>query len=144
MIKNARKFINTKVYDNKTKTYLGKVSDVAFSDSGTIKGYYMSSNSIVPLRNWICPSSITTYKKGKIFVSEVSHPQYDGITFKKNISRCDFLKNRQKIGIGRDMVFDFETGEIEGFLFSENIFKKTTYLDINKININGKNIDVKN
>ncbi|MBR2916403.1 MAG: hypothetical protein IKC07_02220 [Clostridia bacterium] len=143
MIKNARKIINSKVYESETGKYLGKISDIAFSD-GELKGYYMSGDSIVPLLSWIFPSAVTSYKKGKIFVSGVSHPQYDGITFKKNISRCDFISGRQKIGIGKDMLFDFETGEIEGFLYSENIFRKPNYLDINKIAINGKNITVKN
>ncbi len=143
MIKNARKIINTKVFHDSTGKYLGKISDVAFSGE-ELKGYYISSDSIVPLLSMVFPSSVTAYKKGKIFVREVSPSSSDFITFKKNISHQSFFSGERKIGKGRDMLFDFETGEIEGFLYSENIFKRPSYLDINKIKINGKNITVKN
>ena len=92
----------------------------------------------------VFPSSVTAYKKGRLFVSSVSHPSVDFITFKKNIFRRNVLCDDQKIGAMRDMLFDFETGEIEGFLYSENILKRSSYLDINKIKINGKNITVEN
>ena len=120
MIKNARKFINTKVFEDGTGKYLGKVSDVAFADN-SLKGYYVSSDSIVPLLGLVFPSSVTAYKKGKLFVSGVSHSSSDFTTFKKNISRQNIFSGKEKIGKGRDMLFNFETGEIEGFLYSENI-----------------------
>ena len=144
MIKNVTKFIGTKVYENETGNYLGKISDVAFSSDGKIKGYYMASDSIVPLRAWIFPSSVTSYKKGKVYVNNVSDNKNDYITFKKNVSRISFFKGNKKIGVGRDMLFDFEMGEIEGFLYSENIFKSPSYLELNKIKINGKNINIEN
>ena len=143
MIKNARKIINTKVFEDGTGKYLGKISDVAFAEN-SLKGYYVSSDSIVPLLGLVFPSSVTSYKKGKLFVREVSRSSSDFITFKKNISRHDVFSGKEKIGKGRDMLFDLETGEIEGFLYSENIFKRSSYLDINKIKINGKNINVTN
>lgn len=64
-----------------------------------------------------------------------SHP----ITFKKDVKKKEIYENGIKAGVGRDMIFDIETGEIKGFLYAENIFSKPRLTETNKIELLGKN-----
>lgn len=144
MLKNARKVINTKIFKANTGEYLGRLWDISFSPEGEIRGYCMKTDSIVPLDVWICPGMVRETGKGKMYVNEISeekesHP----ITFKKDIKKKDIYENGVKAGIGRDMIFDIETGEIKGFLYAENIFSKPRLTETNKIELLGKNKGVK-
>ena len=144
MIKSAKKIIGSRVYDEETKVYLGRISDVAFSDSGKLRGYFMASDSIVPLDIWICPGAVRERRRGKMIVSrDRGEAEEDVRTFKRNVLKRNFVSGGRKIGRVRDMKFNEETGEITGFVYAENIFRRSGEINANKILIKGKNISIK-
>lgn len=144
MIKNAKKVISSKVYDEETGNYLGRISDIAFSEGGKIEGFFMATDSIVPLDIWICPGAVRARRGRKMIVGGDLGEAEKGLkTFGKDIKGRKFLRFGRKIGKGRDMIFDAETGEIQNFVYAENIFRPAKEVDANKIKINGKTIDIK-
>lgn len=122
MIKSVKKIIKNKVFDENSGAYLGRICDVAFSKDGKLKGYFMESDSIVPLDVWICPGAVRKRDKGKMYVkSHMGEKEEDVITFKKDIFKHNFPKGKGKCV---DLKVDEEIGEIEGFVYAESIFRR--------------------
>lgn len=122
MIKSVKKIIKNKVFDEASGEYLGQICDVAFSKDGKLKGYFMESDSIVPLDVWICPGAVRKRDKGKMYVSrDTGEKEENIITFKKDILKQDFPKGKGKCV---DLKLDEEIGEIEGFVYAESIFRR--------------------
>ena len=122
MIESVKKIMKNKVYDENSGAYMGRICDVAFSEDGELKGYFMESDSIVPLDVWICPGAVRKRGRGKMYVdSDTGEKEENIITFKKDILKKNFPKGRGKCV---DLKLDEEIGRIEGFVYAESFFRR--------------------
>ncbi len=140
---NLKKIKGMDVFENGASLPCGKVRGVCFSKDGEVECLLVESQSIVPIAKKFNINSFQKlsekglfFKKGLTF-SDYTKGRPDEIT-DKNISRVALPDG--KSGVLKDVVFDFETGEITEFFVKKGRFQKPREILINKIKIKDNTI----